>query len=657
MKKQELELSIRAVCIGMILAIILGGSNVYLGMKTGTTISASIPAAIISMLILKLIKNYSIKENSIAQTTASIGEACAGSAIFILPALLITGVWQDFPYLEVVILSISGGILGIINSTILRKVFLSDQSLRFPEGVAIANVLKMKGSKKDGVLLIIGMLFSGMFNLGVLGLHIITESYYKFIKIKGTIYGGGFGLSLAVISAGALMGYAAGIVMLIGFVIGWIILLPHFIKLQGIPANATDFTVIAFSYWKIYIRPIGIGIFIAGGIVVAIRLIKPIYQGIVSSFKVLDSLSNLNTNEQDLNSKTLSTLFAIVVITLFCLFLFHINQLNNYGLLINSFITTPILIIVLFLGFILSSIAGYFAGLVGSSNSPSSSLNLISAFVLTGIIIYTPFFKTVKDIDIIGLIILFIAVIDFSVAPSNENSQDYKSGSLVGSTPYKQQIALIFGLISFSLFLPFFMKLIFHAYGISGIIPQNSNLNINETLSAPQASAIAALVTNIINHQADWSLIFIGISIGLTGFFIDLVGDKLNKFRFPVPALGTGFYLPPSVSVTLFIGGLVDLIIKKIHKKILIHNNYAQDIVEKLAKSKIRSELLLAGLIAGESIVGLILAVPFVIKGSSDVLTINLGSWYNSNLRNIISILIIVLAIYKIIKISIAYKK
>jgi putative OPT family oligopeptide transporter len=670
MKKQELELTVRAIIIGMVLAILLGGANVYLGLKVGTTISASVPASIISMLILKALKNYSIKENNIAQTTASIGEACAGAAIFILPALLITGVWQDFPYFEVIVIAISGGLLGIVYSAILRKILLADTSLKFPEGVAIANVLLMNkesNSKKDGFLLIFGMLFSGIFNLFTLGFHILSDAFYKFVKVKDTIYGGGFGLSVAIVSAGALMGYVAGIVMLVGFVIGWVILLPHFIRLHGIPANVTDFTKVAFTYWKIYIRPIGIGVLITGGIGIAIRLIKPISKGIVKSFKVLDSLKNFDNDlnhrkeeDRDLSFKVLSTIFAIAVLALFGIFLFNINQFNNFGLLINSFITATILIIVLILGFILASIAGYFAGLVGSSNSPGSSLNLISVIVLANVLLAMPVFFSANGFNgkaLIGLIILLAAIIDFSNVPSNENSQDYKSGSLVGATPYKQQIALIFGLVGFCVFLPFFMQLIFHAYGIAGIIPANSNLDVNKTLSAPQASAIAALVTNIVQNQEDWSLIFIGMSIGVVAFALDLIGEKLGKFRFPVPALGTGFYLPPSISVSLFIGGMIDLIIKKIHKKTLVKHNYSEEIAAKLAKNKIRGELLLAGLIAGESIIGLILAIPFVIKGNSDALAIDLGTWYTPTIQSIITIAIVLFAIYRVIKISISYKK
>lgn len=669
MKSQELELTVRAIVIGVVLAILLGGANVYLGLKVGTTISASVPASIISMLILKALKNYSIKENNIAQTTASIGEACAGAAIFILPVLLITGVWQDFPYFEVLVLAISGGILGIVYSAILRKILLADPSLKFPEGVAIANVLLMnkeQGSKKDGLLLIVGMLFSGIFNLFTLGFHLISDSFYKFVKFRDTIVGGGFGLSVAVISAGALMGYVAGIVMLIGFVMGWVILLPHFVKLHGIPTDVTDLTKVAFTYWKMYIRPIGIGVLITGGIGIAIRLIKPITHGIIKSFKVLDSLKNFDSDankstdsDRDLGFKHLSTMFAVAVLALFAMFLFHINQFNTFGLLINSFITAMVLIIVLILGFILASIAGYFAGLVGSSNSPGSSLNLISTIVLANVVLAMPVFFVGNGFNskaLIGLIILLVSIIDFSNVPSNENSQDYKSGSLVGAAPYKQQIALMFGLVGFCLFLPLFMQLIFHAYGIAGVVPLNSTVDVNKTLSAPQASAVAALVTNIVQNQEDWSLIFIGMSIGVVAFALDLIGEKLGKFRFPVPALGTGFYLPPSISVTLFIGGMIDLIIRKRHKRILAKNSNDPGLASKLEKAKIRGELLLAGLIAGESIIGLLLAVPFVIKGNSDALAIDLGAWYTPTIQSVITIAILLCVIYRVIKISTAYK-
>lgn len=667
MKSSQRELTVRALLIGALLAIVLGGSNIYLGLKIGSTISASIPASIMSMMILKLFKNYSVKENNIAQTTASIGEALAAPSIFILPAFLITGIWKDFPYFEVFILALCGGIIGIVYSAFLRKILLSDKSLKFPEGVAIGRLLiATEGNNKDksGFYLLIGMLISGIFGVLSMAFHLLADSMYKIVKLaNGGIAGTGVGFSMALIGAGSLMGFATGLLFLVGAVLGWVILMPMFAVKYGIK-DSTDLVGSAFVIWKMYIRPIGIGVMIAGGIGITIKLIKPIVAGIKESFKALDKLAHADFSKRDeadtdLSVKTLSMMFATSFIIMLVVFTPMIDQLNSFGLVINGLISFVLLVFVVFLGFILSSIAGYFAGLMGSNNTPGSSLNLISVIILSTVFIGLPMLfhdSDPKFLKLIGLILLLAAIIDYSLVPANENVQDYKSGQMVGATPYKQQIGLFVGLVTFIFVLPLFMNLIFNAYGIGGVVPRAS-MDPNHTLNAPQAGAIAALVTNIVDSKQDWSFVIIGLCIGAVAFVLDLIGTKTGKFKLPVAALGSGLYLPPSITVSVFIGGCIELIIRKISDKHLV-NDSSEENVAAVHKRKQYGELMVAGLIAGESFFGLILAIPFVIMGSSDALAIHMPEWYESpliwvfSIKELLTIAFIVFVFYRLIKIA-----
>lgn len=638
----QMELTFKATIIGIFLAILLCGANMYLALKIGTTISASVPASIISLGILRMFKKYSIFENNISQTIASSGEALAGVVVFVFPALLILGVWKQFQYADLFMLGICGGFIGIAYSVLLRKVLLADPNLPFPEGKAIGQVLLATNNTKDkGDFKIIlgGIGIAGLINLCQGGLQILSDSYYKFVKMGTSVIGLGTTFSPATIGAGFLIGsnVVAGF---IGMLLGWGFLLPYFANKYGIKDNA-DLVGSSFFLWKNYIRPIGIGVFLFSGVTTILLMTKSIINAIKESINALKNINEINHSERDLNIKKLM-LMVIVCIIPVGIYLFNKLQIitghNTSSSVLYTFI---ILFIILILGFIIAAVAGYMVGMVGSSNSPISGLYFIAVIIL-GLVLraLTSGLATDNSVDnvLIATVILMIGFIGFSAVITNENIQDYKSGQIIGATPYKQQISLFIGVVCAMLIAPFMINLIFNAYGIAGVVP-HAGIDPNNTLSAPQASAIAMITKNVVHGTQDWSLMVMGALLGLLCFVIDLIGKKTGKFRMPAIMLGMGLYLPPSLVMGLFIGGMLNVYIK--HKQRKLAATHGAEAIEK-ADNKVN--VLICGLIAGESLMGLFLAVPFVIKQSSDALKI-VGDNFASTAQ-ILSVVVTVLLLW-----------
>lgn len=618
MSDKPRELTIRSCLIGVLLAILLCGANTYLGLKLGTTISASIPAAIISMGILRMLKKYSILENNISQTIASAGEGSAAIIIFVFPALLILGTWKDFDYFTIFLIALCGGIIGIIFSVILRRALLNDKTLTFPEGQAIANVLLASNNAGTTLkTLLSGIFISGIFNFCQSGLQIFASGYQKFIAYRSGVIGTGIGFSPAAMGAGYLIGVNNGIVIILSTALCWFILLPIISISHGLNTSL-DLSTNAFSIWKEYIRPIGIGVFIFSGVSTILFLLKPIYRGIRESVAAIAHLSdNKNTTEIDLNIKKLLILLVITCIPVTIFIFVQLTRLTNFSSIVNLPISIGLMLLVLILGFIIASVAGYFAGLVGSSNSPVSALLFIGVITLAlSFLLIIRSLVSVNTSIIFSIIVTMVGFIGFSSAITGENIQDYKSGQLIGATPYKQQLSLFLGVFFAALCGPLFIDLIFHAYGIAGIAP-GPGIDPNTTLSAPQAAGIAMLIQNIIGHSQNWDLLLYGIILGCIGLIIDQIGSRTKKFRFPVISIGIGLYIPPSLTIAIFAGSLLKYLVQRKHKKLA-----GTVSAEQISSMDAITNLFICGLIAGESLIGLFLAVPFVLKQSSDALKI-----------------------------------
>lgn len=644
--QQRLELTIRSSVIGIILAVLLCGANTYLGLKIGTTISASIPASVISMGILHMLKRYSILENNIAQTIASAGEGIAAMVIFVFPALLILGVWHNFNYWIIFLMALCGGIIGIVFSIVLRKVLLNDESLPFPEGQAIGQVLLASQNTKNKTILftlLSGIGIAAVFNFCQAGLQIFASEFYKFSKYGKGIIGSGISFSPAAIGAGYLIGFNNGLVIFFSATIAWFVLLPIFTTIYGV-SDPNNLTNSAFTIWKEFIRPIGIGVFIFSGFSTILVLLKPIISGVKESVFALKNLSTIDNTENDINIKFLSIILLLASIPV-TLFIFRqINALSSYSTITNIAISIGLMLLILVVGFITASVAGYFAGLIGSSNSPGSSLLLIAVIILTlSLLTILHGYITTNIATLLSTIIALVGFIGFASIITNENIQDYKSGQMVGATAYKQQIALFFGVIASAFVAPLFIQLIFQAYGIAGIAP-HAGINPNTTLSAPQASGVALLTQNIIDNSQDWNLLIYGFIIGFIALALDIIGRYSQKFRCPILAVGIGLYLPPSLGLGLFVGGVLKFVIQRQHKKITKQSG--NDKVEALIQ---KTNLFICGLIAGESLMGLLLSIPFVIKQNSNALKIVSDSFNNiATLLSVVCILLLLIFTYKL---------
>ncbi|MFN8771244.1 MAG: OPT family oligopeptide transporter [Neisseriaceae bacterium] len=643
--QNRLELTVKALVIGLFLTIVFCGTEVYLGLKIGNTVSASVPAAVLAMGFLRMFKNYSTLENSIAQTTASVGEGVSVAVIFVFPALLILHIWNNFNYLQILLSVLPGAVIGVIYSIILRKVLLNDKQLGFPEGQAIGKVLlttEKSGEKEGSKVLILGMLISSITSFCQIGLQVLSGGMAKAFQVGNRLVGGGVSFSVAIMSAGFLVGFAPMFAAFIALIFAWFILLPIFSGIHGIK-DAKDLVGSAFYIWKIYIRPIGIGVFIFTGFATIAMLFKPIIKGISESVNALKNIIYSKESDKDLNFLKLLVLLVVACIPIIIMILNQLEQLNSWGIFANLVVAIVIMLITLIVGFAIAAVSGYFAGLAGSTSSPVSGLLFIAVMVITLL------FQILSGNNVLHVrgqlletIILLVGFIAGTATVTNGTVQDFKSGQIVGSTPYKQQIALFIGTIIASMAAPLCISLIFNAYGIAGVVP-HPGIDPNTTLSAPQALAVATLTNDILGGVENWNLIIYGIIIGAIGMTIDIIGRKTKKFRCSTISIGMGIYLPPDIVLALFIGSCIRALVDRVQNKIAKYKG--EEAKEKLNN---KVNLLVCGLVAGESLMGLILAIPFILYQSSDALKI-VGSNF-TNIANVLSTIISIMILRLIYK-------
>src|SRR3990167_1889782 len=367
------EITVKGFILAIILTIILCSSNAYLGLKMGTTISASIPAAIIAMGVLRLFKHSNVLENNIVQTAASVGEALVSGVAYVMPALLIIHFWDYFNFWGTLVISLLGGILGMLFSIPVRRVMLNNPTLRFPEGTAIGEVLKASADS-DAELkpLVLGGIAGGMIGLFQTGFGIISDSLNCWFTKGKIVFGFSLGFSPALLAAGYIIGINVAISILVGVILGWVCGVPILSLIYGIsdPSNAI---ASADLLWKLHSRYIGVGTMLIGGVWTILTLLKPIYQGILASFESLSiarqhkGSNPIPRTERDMPINLVGVLVALVGIFLF-LTLYYIIDAKQLGISTSTHLAmcAVAVVFVLISGLLFSSIAGYFAGLVGS---------------------------------------------------------------------------------------------------------------------------------------------------------------------------------------------------------------------------------------------------------------------------------------------------
>lgn len=626
MQKNTVESTLRAILISIFLTIILAASNTYLALKIGILPSASIPAAILAMGILRLFKNANILESNLIQTSASAGQAVVGGIVYTAPSLIMIHYWHNFPYWQCFALSFIGGALGVLLSIPMRKKLVSDPKLPFPEGTAIAAVLQ--ASKQGSVNLqkiTIGAGVGALIDLLQSGFKVLAEDFQYWV-IKGqSIIGFASGFSTAMIGTGYLIGIDIGMSLFIGGILGWIIGMPVLSDFLGFSSVGSSVDI-AMNFWDAKLRYISIGSMLFAGLFSLIIYVKPF---IFKSFSLLESLflAKKNTKpikpyekKDDLSSSIVSIGIFLCLVALFLLF---INIFNLDLLQVTSaqewVIISFFLLFILVFGFIFSAICGYFSGLLGVSGSPGSGI------IVSGALIIAMLFKTYLHIsltihltdsilmEVEGIIIIVTSILACIAAISCDNIQDLKVGHIIGATPWKQQLMLLMGILIVSIITPFVMQLLLGVYGISGDL--NQHLDPSQVLSAPPAAMIASLVDAIFKDTISWTLIGAGALFVLVLILLNYFLNR-NRVQFSILAIATGMYLPLTVTVPLFIGSLLSEVIKK-----KLNNDATLSLSEK--EIRVQSGFLIAsGMLCGATLMQVVLAGIFAINHNADALNI-----------------------------------
>ena len=590
------EITLKALVLSVILSAMLAGANAYLGLFAGMTVSASIPAAVISMAVLRFFRHSNILENNIVQTAASSGEALAAGVIFTIPALLLIGHWHAFDYWQTTLVSLVGGLLGVLFTIPLRRALIMGAQLRFPEGVATAEVLKMGAVR--GVTasagfrtLLSAACWGGGMKVCESGVRLWTESLEGAVQFGRTVVYGGINLSPALVGVGFIIGLNTAVVVFLGGVVGWLVLLPLYGAVIGMPADLTGIAA-AKAIWSQHIRYVGIGAMLVGGLWTLVQVRKPILQSLwqlgtaYSSAGKRTVAAALPRTERDASLPWILFPFVLSLIPMALIYWSVVGQ---------GFIAVSMTVIMAMAAFLFSSVAAYMAGLVGSSSNPVSGVTIATIMVASLLLVL---FMGAGHPAGPAATLLIGAVVCCAAAMGGDNLQDLKTGHLVGATPWKQQIMQVVGVLTAALVIVPVLSLLHAKYGIGEATPVHP-----QPLSAPQATLMAQLALGVFGGSVPWPLVGLGamMAVGIIG--IDQWQQaRGGNLRLPVLAVALGIYLPLKLSAAIFVGGLIA--------------ELAQWSVRNTGAANDQGGLLFAaGLITGEALMGIVLALPVALSG------------------------------------------
>ncbi|RSV41994.1 oligopeptide transporter, OPT family [Sphingomonas sp. ABOLE] len=555
--RAPLELTLRGVLLGGAITLLFTAANVYLGLKIGLTFATSIPAAVISMAILRFFPGSTILENNIVQTVASAAGTLA-AIIFVLPGLVMIGWWNGFPYVETAAITMFGGILGVMFSVPLRRALVVDSpDLPYPEGRAAAEVLQVGAGSREGAeesarglkVIVVNAVAAAGFAL-VTRMRLAAEEGALFFKAGAGSTGVIGGLQFALIGAGHLIGLTVGIAILVGIAIGWWIALP--ILSAGMPGAAEE---VANAVFRSDVRFLGAGTIGMAAIWTLLKIIGPVIGGIRSSLAASAAARGgaaVAIGERDLpiGIVAIVTLGMLLPIGWLLWSVLAAGPLSaSAGLLVAGSLA-----FVLVVGLVIASVCGYMAGLIGASNSPVSGIGILS--VVAASLMLVGLYGRNLDPDTTQALIAYALIVTgivFGVATiSNDNLQDLKTGQLVGATPWKQQVALIFGVIFGSLVIPPVLSVLNASFGFAGVAGASA-----DALPAPQAALISSLAKGVLGGDLRWDLIGVGALIGAGVILVDELLARTTKLRLPPLAVGLGIYLPMGVTLTVVVGAVI----------------------------------------------------------------------------------------------------
>lgn len=637
------ELTIRGLVLGALLTVIFTASNIYLGLKIGLTFASSIPAAVISMAVLRLLDRQraggsGILENNMVQTQASAAGTLS-SIIFVLPGLLMIGYWQGFPFWPVVAICGAGGMLGVLFTIPLRRALVTGSTLPYPEGTAAAEVLRAGSGGADGLggesglkALVTGSLVSAGFSLLSGGFRLLGDSASVTFAVGSSIFRLSTGFSLALVGAGYLVGIGGGLAMLLGAVLSWGVAVPVLTAITPHPAGVS-LAAFATGIWSHKVRLIGAGTIAIAAVWTLLTLVGPVTAGLRAAFKASArgpaTAATEDQTDRDLSPRVIMLLGSALLLCLlatFAAFLWH--GAAGLGASAGSIVGIAIVCVVFctLFGFLVAAACGYMAGIVGSSSSPISGIAIVAVLLVSLVLLGLDMagllpaaFDANGRMLAIGSVLFVTAAVLAAATISNDNLQDLKTGQLVGATPWRQQVALLVGCVVGAMVIPPVLNLLYNAYGFTGALPR-PDMDPARALAAPQALLLSTLARGIFLHQLDWTMVLIGVALGAVLVVVDAIMRRRGQ-ALPVLAVGIGLYLPPTVSVTLVIGALLSWAIGRVLAKregplATVHADPMLD-----AKRR-RGVMLASGFIVGESLMGVAIAAIIGGTGREDVLAL-----------------------------------
>jgi len=603
------ELSIRAIALGVFLAVILGAANAYLGLKAGMTVAATFPAAVIAMAALRFFKGTILEEN-IARTTGAVGEALAAGAIFTIPAFIMAGVWTDFSYWQSTAIMIVGGLLGVLFVILLRRTLVEDKDLPFPESVACTEIVKAGQKGSTGAGYVFGALgLSALIELfkNPNGIPVITDmitgflprtpmhSVVRFLTSKGKLiaerpFDGWFFAetplaSPAIMGVGYIIGPRLASIAFAGGCFGWLLLMPLMLFLFGHDLNEIwsqtgpdiTWTVLAKSAYNATIKPVAVGAMLVGAFYTLYNMRKNLIGGIVRSFKDVKAAkaggASMTRTEKDLPFGFVLIAIGAIVIPMIILYKFFCGSIGH------SIVAALVMAVA---GFLFAAVAGYLVGLIGSSSNPISGLTLstlLIAALLIGPIMGLTGIKGVAAVLGVAAVVCCVAGV------AGDMMQDWKVGHLLGGTPWKMQVGGMVGVVAAALALTVPLMWLHKAIGIG-----------SDALSAPQAGLMSMMAKGIVGGEMAWPLVIIGMVFSVA----------LILIKSPSPMLiAVGMYLPFNTTFAIFIGGIFKWLLEKSMKNIS-----SQRAREHALEGT--GTLIASGLVAGEALTAIVLAALVV---------------------------------------------
>lgn len=609
------EFTFRGIVLGVVITVLFTAANVFFGLKAGLTFATSIPAAVISMALLRGFKDSTIQENNIVQTVASAAGTLS-SIIFVLPGLVMIGWWTGFPFWESFLICLLGGVLGVMYSIPLRRALVTGSDLPYPEGVACAEVLKVgSGDDANGVeesraglrVVIWGSIVSAVFAV-IVATKVFAGNIGGYFKLneRGAVSGFDLALSMALFAVGHLVGFWVGVAMLLGALIAWAWGVPHYtaelfshLDVTARAAAMADPVAFADGPYHDKVRLIGAGAIGLAAIWSLLKLVKPVLAGLSSALAASrarkgGTLHLLPRTEHDIPIGVVGAIMLASFAPIAWLF-GHLADTSGLGAQLWLLVLGGLLYCVV-MSFLVSAVCGYMAGLIGSSNSPLSGIGILvvigAALLLLAV---KPLLGPGHEKGLVAFA-LFVTAVVFNVAAiANNNLQDLKTGQLVDATPSKQQWALMVGVLAGAAVIPPVLELINKAYGFAGV----PGVDPAKALPAPQAGLISTLAQGVIQNNIDWSLIGIGAGIGLGLILLDVLLRKATRGKAHLSplAVGLGIYLPTSAVLMVVVGALAGAWYDK-----------RADRSAKPDAAKQLGVLLASGMIVGEGLIGVLIA-------------------------------------------------